>query len=116
MRPLNALDLNYETMEMLGQTVLFTDMRVDRTTVPEGLYAYSLRHDDRCEGKICEIAPSVVVNFWGTILCREEIPLTDNGSRYVNEDDYSYHNVSMSIEAYMEQGTDQGEEMEVKLT
>lgn len=116
MKPYNANELSYETMEMLGQTVLFTDMRVDRTTIPEGLHAYSLRHDDECQGDICEIAPSIMVNFWGTILCRDEIPLTDNGRRYVDEYDYTYTGDSMSIEEYMELDSGQGEEMEVNLT
>lgn len=31
---INAKEENYELMEMLGQTVLFTNMRIDRSTVP----------------------------------------------------------------------------------
>ena len=64
----NAAEEDFELMELFGQTVLFTNMRVDRSTVPEGLYAYDVRHDDYCTGDICEIKPSVMVNHWGTML------------------------------------------------
>ena len=43
---LNANDETYEILEICGQTVLFTSARIDRETVPDGLYAYDLRHDD----------------------------------------------------------------------
>lgn len=55
----NAAEESFELMEMFGQTVLFTNMRVDRSTVPEGLHVYDVRHDDDYTGEICEIKPFV---------------------------------------------------------
>ncbi len=87
----NAAEESFELMKMLGQRVLFTNMRVERDTVPQDLYVYEVRHDDDCTGEICEIKPSVMVNHWGTIICKEPIELdTKWNSRFVDKDDYSY--------------------------
>lgn len=97
----DARKIEYETLELLGNTVLFTCLRIDRATVPEGLHAYDVRHDDDCTGIMCEIAPNVLVNHWGTVLSREPIELTDNGRRFITEDDYSYLGDEMSLSDYM---------------
>ncbi len=97
----DARKIEYETLELLGQTVLFTCLRIDRATVPDGLHAYDVRHDDDCTRIMCEIAPHIMVNHWGTVLCREQIELTDNGRRYITEDDYSYLGDEVSLNEYM---------------
>ena len=98
----NAAEEDFELMELFGQTVLFTNMRVDRSTVPEGLYAYDARHDDDCTGEICEIKPSVMVNHWGTIICKESIELDSKwNSRFVDKDDYSYLGDSVKLDEYI---------------
>ena len=48
----NAQEESFKLMELFGKTVLFTNMRVDRSTVPEDLYVYELRDED-CTGEIC---------------------------------------------------------------
>ena len=73
----NAAEESFELMEMFGQTVLFTNMRVDRSTVPEGLHVYDVRHDDDCTGEMCEIKPFVMVNHWGTIICKEPFEMDE---------------------------------------
>lgn len=93
----------YELLEICGQTVLFTNARLDRETVPEGIYAYDLRHDDLCQGNICEIKPFVMVNHWGTILCREPMEMTDGECLYVSEDDYGYLGESVTLEEFLHQ-------------
>ena len=76
----NAAEEDFELMELFGQTVLFTNMRVDRSTVPQDLYVYDVRHDDDCTGEICEIKPAVMVNHWGTIICKELLRWTKSGT------------------------------------
>lgn len=97
----NARELKYEGLELFGQTVMFTCLRIDRSTVPEGLFAYDLRHDDNCDGKICEAAPYIMVNHWGTILCREPIAMPDSKYRAVTEDDYSYTGEEIALDDYL---------------
>ncbi|MCO7114027.1 hypothetical protein NIB75_19790 [Bacteroides uniformis] len=45
---------------------LFTDMRIDRNAVPEGLYAYDIRESDDGD-RLATIEPTVMVNHGGTI-------------------------------------------------
>lgn len=63
---------------------LFTNMRIDRTSLPSGIFAYDVRDCD-CDGNFAEIREFVLVNHWGTILCKEKIPLNKNGSYYPEE-------------------------------
>ena len=106
---ISAAEEKYELMEMLGQTVLFTNMRIDRSTVPEGLYVYDVRHDDDCTGEICEVKPSVMVNHWGTIICKEPIQLDAYWhSKFVDENDYTYLGDTAELDKYI--NTDYSEE------
>ena len=66
----HAMTEHYEEITVCGKPTLFTSIRIRRDTVPDGLYAYDVRHDDECRGIPCEIAPFVMVNHWGTILKR----------------------------------------------
>lgn len=58
-----------------GKPFLFTNMRVDRKTIPEGMYAYDVRDD--CDGEFWEIQQFVMVNHWGTIIGFEPVELED---------------------------------------
>ena len=55
----------------------FTDLRVDRKTIPEGLYAYDLRDAD-CSGDICQVQYIVWVNHFGTIITDKPITNIDD--------------------------------------
>ena len=64
----DAMTEHYEEITVCGKPALFTSIRIKRDTIPDGLYAYDVRHDDECRGIPCEIAPFVMVNHWGTCL------------------------------------------------
>ena len=105
----NAAAESFELMELFGKTVLFTNLRVDRSTVPEGLYAYDVRHDDGCTGEICEIKPFVMVNHWGTIICKEPFEMDEYWhSKFVDEGDYCYLGDTAKLNEYL--NTDHSEE------
>lgn len=38
-KPINANEADYERFEILGHDALFTCLRIDRKSLPEGLYA-----------------------------------------------------------------------------
>lgn len=61
----HAMTEHYEEITVCGKPALFTSIRIKRDTIPDGLYAYDVRHDDECRGIPCEIAPFVMVNHWG---------------------------------------------------
>ena len=47
----DAKKLTYQEVTILGKPALFTECRLDRTTVPEGVYRYELRHADEDWGE-----------------------------------------------------------------
>ena len=113
----NAAEESFELIEIFGKTVLFTNMRVDRDTVPQDLYVYDVRHDDDCTGEICEIKPSVMVNHWGTIICKEPIEMDEFWhSKFVDKDDYSYLGDSVKLDEFINTDCyeEESEEMEMR--
>lgn len=113
MHGVNANEIDYEKLDLLGKIVLFTDLRIDRNTLPDGIYAYDLRHDDYGHGNICEIKSFVTVNHWGTILTDDPIPMSDGGCRLVNAEDYSYTGGYASLEYFLDSGQESGQDMQI---
>lgn len=95
----DAKQENFEIVELDGRLALFTNARIYRKTVHKNLHCYDIRHDDECQGTTCEVAPNIMVNHWGTILLRHDIPL-DNGSYYL-KDDINYTGVEMNMETFV---------------
>ena len=91
---INFNELNYETLYPLTVKLdngniydgRFTDMRVDRTSIPKGLYAYDVR--DECDGGPGEIRSFILVNHMGTLITTAPIPEAEKGEGYVVA--YSY--------------------------
>ena len=46
MYPIDATKETFEAVEILGVPGLFTPLRVDRATVPQGMYAYDMQTDE----------------------------------------------------------------------
>lgn len=59
---LDAMKEVFEEVTVLGKPMLFTPCRIERGTVPQGLYMYEVRHDDDCRGDPVQIAKWVMVN------------------------------------------------------
>jgi hypothetical protein len=66
---------HWEPVEVFGKRCIFTPERVDRTSLPEGFYMYECRSYDDDWGLCCEIALGILVNFFGTIISNEPIPV-----------------------------------------
>lgn len=64
-------ELEFQEFFLFDETGIFTDSRVDKETVPEGLYQYELR--DEMDGTVNELADSIVVNFFGTCFFKKRI-------------------------------------------
>ncbi len=72
--PLDATRETYAKLTLMGKPVLFTCSRVNRKTVPEGMYMYEIRYSD--EGaEPCQIGKWIMVNYYGTILSKEPFNL-----------------------------------------
>ena len=53
----------FKQAKLFGKEVLFTDQRVDKHSVPEGLYCYDIRHSDHSFSRPATIEPCVFVNL-----------------------------------------------------
>ncbi len=100
MKPINANEAGYESFEILGHNALFTSLRIDRKTLPDGLYAYDLRDCDDCSGDPAELKSYVMVNHWGTVITKEPIEGADDGI-VLEEKDYNYLGEDMTIEEFV---------------
>ena len=85
---LNAKDVKWQSVEVLGKPGLFVDFRIDRNTIPEGYHFYEVRHDDNSWGDPVEIALGILVNFLGTLIMKEPLDLepAENGNNFVEID------------------------------
>lgn len=91
----------YELGELDGRLVAFTNMRLDRQTVPDGLHCYDIRDSDNLDGSCAEVKTHIMVNHWGTILCKSPFPLDEYGS-YYPEEDMNYLGVTVSLQDWVD--------------
>lgn len=105
----NAEKEVFEEVTVFEQPMLFTCLRVDRNTVPKGMYLYEVRHDDYGRGDPCEIGKWILVNHWGTLISNVPVKLIPNANgnnAYVDidpEKDWNYEGVSSTLKEYMEE-------------
>lgn len=71
-------------------TGYFSNMRVDKTTLPAGYYFYELRDEDS-NGEVCEVAKGILVNFYGTLLTTEPITgVEENGYCFTSPEEFNF--------------------------
>ena len=58
----------FEHIELFDSPAMFTNARVDRSTVPEGLFCYDIRGSDDDPGALCVMENHVLVNHAGTVI------------------------------------------------
>ena len=100
----DARETGYEIIELFGKPMLFTDLRIDRKTVPAGMYCYEVRHDDDCNGDPVEIAKNIMVNHWGTVITNEPIEEAEKDYLEIDPDeDWIYTGEECSLKRYMKE-------------
>lgn len=78
--PAEAIDETvYQPIMFNEKLALFTNERVNRKDLPEGLYAYDLRGADDDPGKPAVLESSVSVNHAGTVITSEPLELPERG-------------------------------------
>lgn len=82
-----------EEMEIIswrGKEYEFSDMRIDRDTIPNGKYLYEIADGDS-DGEPARIRPSILVNFFGTLISDEPLDFGDDDVIWITEeDDFCY--------------------------
>ncbi len=86
----DAQKVTYQEVTIFDRPALFTECRIDRTTVPEGVYRYELRHGDEDWGEPVELSRNIVVNYYGTVLTREPFQLPIDGWIPMENDSLSF--------------------------
>jgi len=74
-----------DVIEILDRKALFSNGRLLPEEVPEGLYAYDLRHSDDGD-RFCSVEPRVGVNHGGTVLLKEVLDFGECGYISLDED------------------------------
>lgn len=94
-----------DVIEVLDRRALLSNGRLMPEQIPEGLYAYDLRHSDD-GSRFCSIEPKVGVNHGGTILLKEVLDFGEQG--YIALDDDTEPNFlgeEMTAEEFAEEET-----------
>ena len=97
----NARNEKFEIVEIDGVEVLFTSLRLDRNTIPDGLFCYDVRETEGFSGVAATLEPLVAVNHLGTVVSKQPFPM-DGGFYEVKGDDISYLGASIGIEEFMQ--------------
>lgn len=78
-----------EEVDLLGRKGYFTELRVDKETVPEGMHCYELRHGDD-DGFPVSVEESVRVNYFGAVILAEELELGEDKTLQFGYEDFGY--------------------------
>ena len=99
----DANRLTYDEVTIFGVPALFTDLRVDRSTVPDGVYRYEVRYSDEYGGEPVELARGIMVDFFGTVLTREPIQLPISGGLELNDGDLDFQSGCFSLAEFQQE-------------
>lgn len=105
----HAEELRYERVRILEKEAFFTCDRIQEDSVPEGLYQYEVRHDDEGLGNPVQISRGILVNFYGSLLCREKLEDEETqGTIYISEEDWSWmSDKSITLDEVRRKGTEE---------
>ncbi len=81
-----ANDEQYQEIELFDKPGLFSNGRIARDNLPEGVYCYDLRGSDYDPGEPVCVEEQVVVNHAGSVLLTEPLELTENGRLMLTEE------------------------------
>jgi len=76
----------YEEIELFGKPALFSNGRVDREKLPEGLFAYDLRGSDDDPGAPVTVESRVVVNHAGSVILSEPLDFGEDNYLVLGEE------------------------------
>lgn len=80
----------FEKVSVCGILCEFSDIRIDRDTIPEGRYQYEVAGDDDSGGDPARVQSGVMVNFFGTLICNEPLPIGEDGVLWLMDGDFKW--------------------------
>lgn len=89
MYPIDANTAQFEAVEILGIPGLFTTERVNRATVPKGMYLYEMQTSEDDWGQPCLLGRHITVEHFGSVLTASPIDLNERGYRDMAPGDFT---------------------------
>ena len=81
---------HFQKVMIKGIICEFIDIRIVPDTVPVGKFQYEVAGDDESGGEPARIKKGILVNFYGTLICDEKLPLGDDGVLWLETGDFIY--------------------------
>lgn len=100
---MTVIDVQKEVLaevEIMGHKALFTELHVDKSTVPKGVFCYDLSHGED-NGVPAVLEESVLVNYFGAVLMGERLEL-EKGYLPVAYEDFAYTGENMTVAGFLE--------------
>lgn len=99
---MESIDVRKKKMaevEVKGKMALFTELRVDKDTIPDGMYCYALPHggDDRMP---CTIEQNVTVNYFGAVIVSVLFDFGTEDYVPVSYDDFGFTGEHLTVGEY----------------
>mgnify|MGYP004451723911 FL=1 len=90
----------FQEVEIKGHRALFTELRVDKSTIPEGMNCYELGHgdDDRYPAAL-EL--NVRVNYFGAVLMTDKVEFGQEEYVSLEYDDFGFTGETLSATEYL---------------
>ncbi len=80
----------FQKVSVCGIPCDFSDMRIDRSTVPKGRYQYEVADDDESQGNPSRVRRGIMVNFFGTLISDVPLPLVDDNVLWLRDGDFEW--------------------------
>lgn len=90
----------FQEVEIMGHYGIFTELRVDKSTIPEGMNCYELRHGDD-DSYLAALEQGVRVNYFGAVLMTDKMEPGENGVMELSYDDFGFTGEDLSVTEYL---------------
>ena len=80
----------FQKVSVCGIPCDFSEMRIDRSTVPKERYQYEVADDDESQGNPVRVGYGIMVNFFGTLICDVALPLKNDNVLWLQDGDFEW--------------------------
>lgn len=80
----------FQKVSVCGIPCDFSDVRIDRSTVPTERYQYEVADDDESQGEPSRVRLGIMVNFLGTLISDVPLPLINDNVLWLQEGDFEW--------------------------
>lgn len=97
---IDVIKEQFQEVEIRGHYGIFTELRVDKSTIPEGMNCYELRHGDD-DSYPAALETGVRVNYFGAVLMTDKMEPGENGVMELSHDDFGFTGEDLSVTEYL---------------